>query len=739
MIPGPSAKRKVLPGKLQALLWFFIAGFVWTTPLNVAAQSGLGLIIQSNWFGDPYLVTNSPDSALSPYRVCLVMNPALVTNQDYQEKVSALVIKVSDQQNRLAAQIFQALSAVSFQPKSREALTRVASAPTQGQQPGDKDDGEGKVLWWSLFQRWILFCLVALLLVRRVWRYFHEVEDDDDFADHLATLAVAYRWVFPVYLALLILVAVAEFFQIGNFFFSLSVLALAFSIRRYYCEADFANYPRAQLIHLAMSLLLIWLGWIQGQDHNFSNLSTWCHWPVFAWVMLALATLVFSQFYNYPDLAEHRQVLFFFMAGFLVCGILGGTAGYCYWIQYVRDGSPWTCLLAGGIVACLPLGFYFYRWNVRVSEQLVGRTIFDMIFSYGGFSEKILKKRRLPEILLLRHWRDHGDVEKAWQTAKGKLFKEARALPVWLFALETAVLYRRKPDDALEILKQLCVTDEFHYDHRVVAVGMMQGWMAAAGFSFDPARFKIERPPLAPSELTDKVKEKCRAGRFADAEILLQEALGRDSLNEQAFIQLVRLYCQDMKNRPAAEKLIAGAGNTFSPKLLDYMSGLLDEWMQLPVRSVVKRRTFLDWFRQQDRVEPVSKGISTIPPPVTSKPAPPEAADPLEAHLERLKQTRETMPAHTGGHDPIDQLLAEQRLGTAVELLKQQAESSPKDFNLWLRYAEAHGLHCGNLTTATKIVRQMERSGNFKKAQIKKAYTRLKKWHEKHPLRHTGW
>ena len=488
-----------------------------------------------------------------------------------------------------------------------------------------------------------------------------------------------------------------------------------------------------------MSLLLIWLGWIQGQDHNFSNLSTWCHWPVFAWVMLALATLVFSQFYNYPDLAEHRQVLFFFMAGFLVCGILGGTAGYCYWIQYVRDGSPWTCLLAGGIVACLPLGFYFYRWNVRVSEQLVGRTIFDMIFSYGGFSEKILKKRRLPEILLLRHWRDHGDVEKAWQTAKGKLFKEARALPVWLFALETAVLYRRKPDDALEILKQLCVTDEFHYDHRVVAVGMMQGWMAAAGFSFDPARFKIERPPLAPSELTDKVKEKCRAGRFADAEILLQEALGRDSLNEQAFIQLVRLYCQDMKNRPAAEKLIAGAGNTFSPKLLDYMSGLLDEWMQLPVRSVVKRRTFLDWFRQQDRVEPVSKGISTIPPPVTSKPAPPEAADPLEAHLERLKQTRETMPAHTGGHDPIDQLLAEQRLGTAVELLKQQAESSPKNFNLWLRYAEAHGLHCGNLTTATKIVRQMERSGNFKKAQIKKAYTRLKKWHEKHPLRHTGW
>jgi hypothetical protein len=726
MIPGPSAKRKVLPEKLRALLWCLIAGFVLTTPPNAAAQSGLGLIIQSNWFGDPYLVTNSPASALSPYRVCLVMNPALVTNQDYQEKVIVL-----------AAQIFQALSTVSL-PKGRETMTNTAFVPAPGRHPDDQENAEGKVFLWDLFQRWMLFCLVALLIVRRVWRYFHEVEDDDDFADHLATLAVAYRWVFPVYLALLILVAVAEFFQIGNFLCSLSVLALAFSIRRYYCEADFADYPKAQLMHLAMSLLLVWLGWIQGPDHDFSNFSTWCHWSVFAWVMLALATMVLSQFYNNPDLAEHRPVLFFFMGGFLVCGILGGTAGYGYWMQYRRDGSPWSCLLAGGIVACLPLGFYFYRWNVRVSEQLVGRTIFDMIFSYGGFSEKIRKQRRLPEILLLRHWRDHGDAEKAWQTAKGKLFKEARALPVWLFAMETAVLYRRKPDDALEILKQLCVTDEFHYDHRVVAVGMMQGWMAAAGFSFDPARFKIERPPLAPSELTDKVKEKCRAGRFADAEILLQEALGRDSLNEQAFIQLVRLYCQDMKNRPAAEKLIAGAGDTFSPKLLDFLSGLLDEWMQLPVRSIVKRRTFLDCFRRQDPVEPVSKEISTTPP-ITSEPAPLEASDPLEAHLERLKQTREQTPDTTSGHDPIDQLLAEQRLGTAVELLKQQAESSPKDFNLWLRYAEAHGLHCGNLTTATKIVRQMERSGNFKKAQIKKAYTRLKKWHEKHPLRHTGW
>jgi len=165
MIPGSSAKPRVLPGKLQALLWFLIAGLAWATTPDTAAQSGLGLFLRSDWFGDPYLVTNSPGSALSQYRVFLVMNPALATNRDYQDKVSTLAAKISDQQgewanmqtaaetarqqNRLAAQIFQALSAVSFQPKSTEALTRVASAPERGQQPDDKDDGEGKVLWWS--------------------------------------------------------------------------------------------------------------------------------------------------------------------------------------------------------------------------------------------------------------------------------------------------------------------------------------------------------------------------------------------------------------------------------------------------------------------------------------------------------------------------------------------------------------------------------------------------------------
>jgi hypothetical protein len=735
---------------LRLVFLFLVAGFSWTTTLNAAAQTGPGLIIRSDWFGDPYLVTNSTGGDLSQHHVCLVMNPALATNQDYQAKISALAAIISDQpgeranapaatdiakeQNSQAAQIFQALRAVFFQSKNREALARVTSAPARERQPDDTDNGEGKVLWRFLCQRWMMFALVAIFLARRVWRYFHEVGEEDDFADHLATMAAAYRWVFPVYLALLILVAVTEFLQIGNFFFSLSVLALASSLRRYYCEADFADYPTARTIHLAMSLLLIWLGWMQGYDNYISDITTWFHPHVYVWMMLALATVGFSGLVNGADLAEVKMLVW----PFLFIGTAGGIIGCVVWTLYGIAGGPWRGFFIGGIFACILLVLILVKTNNPVFVQAASDII--EAFLPKIFSERITRQRRLPPIALLRHWRDRGAVEKAWQTAKDHLFNEERALPIWLFALETAVLYRRQPADALEILGRLCVIDEFHYDHRVVAVAMMQGWMAAAGFSFDPDRFKIEMPPLEPSELTDMVKEKCRKGRFGEAAILLKKALEKDSLNEQAFTQLVRLYCQDMKNRPAAEKLIAGAGETFSPKLLDFLKSSLDEWLQLPIRSVVQRRKFPDWFHRQDPVEPDFK-ISVISPPITSPPPATESEpdDALEAHLERLKQSREKMPDTTGMQDPIEKLLAEQRLGTAVEMLQQQVKTQPGNFDLWLRYAEAHGLHCGNLNTATKIIKQMERSGNFKKSQIKKAYTRLRKWHEKHPLRHIGW
>jgi hypothetical protein len=416
-------------------------------------------------------------------------------------------------------------------------------------------------------------------------------------------------------------------------------------------------------------------------------------------------------------------------------GILGGGAGYLGWSHSGGAGSSSHYIISAAILACLPLGFVFYRWSQHVTGDVFGQITFDMIFSEGEFAEKTKRLKHLPEIMLLRHWRDGGDVKKAWRTASNHLFNEARALPVWLFAIETAVLYRRQPSDALSILRRLCDAEVFPYDHRLTAVQQTSDWMKSAGFPFDARPFHIEKPVLDPSGVIEKLEAKIREGRFGQAEALLQSVLADDSLNELAFTQLVRLYCQDMKKRRAAENLIAEARDTFSPKVLDYLSASLDEWMRLPMRSTVKRKTFLGWLFRRNQTEPncrkfIVQNNHLAPPP--------KSTDPLEIYLNKVKQNQPAQPDTSGVQDKVEKLLIERRLGSAIELLKEQAEAEPENFDLWLRYAEAHGNHCGNPLSAEKIIKRMDRSGHFKKAQMRKANNHLKKWRKKHPIQRFG-
>ncbi|MEI8290212.1 MAG: hypothetical protein WCH99_12130 [Verrucomicrobiota bacterium] len=730
----------------------FIATFVGlmgALPAPTAAAPGFGLQYRPDWRGDPYLVTNPPNT------VALVLNAELFdSNTSYQEKVNALAATVEAAPGDAFAGVTAMAKAASLtrksatqflpQPmrnavglgKSMEPSDHAVAAPTGKPQTTALSSETPSLRLALILQRWLLFTLVVFFLARRVWRYFRDVEEDDDFANHLTTLARAHHWIFPVYMALLATVAAAEFLQIGNLFFSLSVLLLASAVRGYYCEGDFVDFPTAKKIHLAMSLALIWLGWTQGFDNYLSDFSAWQHGHIRIWIMLMLLIQIYRGAVNSPDLAEQQTMLKALRWSFLATGMVGGIVGCVVWIKMGFTGGAWLGFFEGGAMACVSLFALLFATKNPVLSQVIGGTILDT-FMPRFFGQKILKKKHLPSVLLLRHWREHGEVEKAWQTAQSHLFKEARALAVWMFAMETSVLYRRQPAEALNILKKLCAAEDFHYDHRRVAVAQVQGWMAAAGFPFDPAPFKIERPPLNPSALTDRVEAKCRAGRFGEAVAILTEVLQKDSLNEAAFTQLVRIYCQDLKNRPAAEKLIAEAGETFSPKMLDFLSTSLDEWIKLPIRSAVRRRSLLDRLLRKNKPETSQRKIILS---LNPRPAPPKAQDPLEVHLERLKQSQaKNQPDTTGVLDRVEKLILERRLGTAVELLKEQAEAEPANFDLWLRYAEAHGNHCGQVATAEKIIIRMERSGNFKKAQIKKAYTRLKKWQKKHPLQHTGW
>lgn len=236
MIPQWFARQGVWKDKLGFFYWVGCVFWVMTlvAQSNPGGDSNIGFVARPDWMGDPYLMTNPPNSALSAFRVSLVMNPTLMTNPAYQAKVTALAasaVPVPEPEVRGSSLV----------ERIKAAFVRATAVPA-GKPPVDPAPA-ADFSWSPRLERWGLLGWVAGLLAWRLWRFFFVTRTDDDFAGHLATMAKAHRWVFPAYLLLLVAVAAAEFFQWSNLFFSLSLLLLAAALRRYYCEGDFVDHP----------------------------------------------------------------------------------------------------------------------------------------------------------------------------------------------------------------------------------------------------------------------------------------------------------------------------------------------------------------------------------------------------------------------------------------------------------------------------------------------------------------
>ncbi len=169
------------------------------------------------------------------------------------------------------------------------------------------------------------------------------------------------------------------------------------------------------------------------------------------------------------------------------------------------------------------------------------------------------------------------------------------------------------------------------------------------------------------------------AGQWAAAETRLQELLQKNPGNIDAAFLLMRLYAQDQQNPARA-------------------TAVLDALKKQPhvAASYVEfaRRSILEW----------------------SQPAPP--AEP------------ESAPATDPGLEAVDDLLAGGKVGSAVEILEQNAQKQPPEFAVWLKLAEVQGKRCGNLRRAEKIVQQMQNLGAFSPEQIATARAKLREWRE---------
>ena len=168
-------------------------------------------------------------------------------------------------------------------------------------------------------------------------------------------------------------------------------------------------------------------------------------------------------------------------------------------------------------------------------------------------------------------------------------------------------------------------------------------------------------------------------GKFNEAEAILNSLLAENPANVEAALMLMRLYAQDMHRADKASEVL---------RAIEQQPNVSRAHIEFA------RRSIHEW----------------------SHPQPKKAA-------ERLPES-------------IEELLAGRYFGTAIEILERKIKEQPADFDSWLKLAETYGRHCGNISQAEKIIRQIETNSAFSPEQIQLAGAKLKEWREAKLQRH---
>jgi tetratricopeptide (TPR) repeat protein len=165
-------------------------------------------------------------------------------------------------------------------------------------------------------------------------------------------------------------------------------------------------------------------------------------------------------------------------------------------------------------------------------------------------------------------------------------------------------------------------------------------------------------------------------GKFDEAAEFLNSMLAENPANVDAALMLMRLYVQDLKRSDKAGEVLRA----------------LEKQPHIPAGHIdYAQRSIQDWGRPKRAPE-----IVALP-------------------------------------ESVDELLACGYLGTAIEILERKIKEQPRDFDSWLKLAEAHGLYSANIPRAEKIIEKLEAGNNFSAEQIQIAKEKLKEWREAKP------
>ncbi len=503
-------------------------------------------------------------------------------------------------------------------------------------------------------------------------------------------------------------------------------LATLFFVRawhRFRREGDFQAHRVVFVIYLTLlaALIVIGIGGWGGAYRQAGGL---------------ILVLFFGQLYNNRDMAERRSGIYFWLVVLILTAVAGAWMGRLVWRH--QENPALSChllmIISASVSSLLPLRYLVNHLGITLNEFFNGLQ-FDMLFSEGAFAQKQKRRKRLPSEMLLRHWRESGQTPKAWRTARRHLQNDSEAFPIWLFALETAALHLKKPDTANALLKRLLKCENFSNDQKHIALMTMKKLAVTGRFEFSESDVPADPVPVKNEIPIARVMELRQTGQFKEAESLMLSLVEKEPHSPPVLTQLVRLYAEDFKQSDKAQRWIVRAEKHLPAYYVDFLRNSLDDWIKSEASPVIRPRDFTPAQQPAGKAQKLVLNSYAQPPePVKSLVEDSLLRQPLKkAALDPSGEPSAAPRDHAG------ELVADRCYGAAVEQLQKELKSKPEDFDLWLRYAEVYGLHCGNITGAEKIITRMHRLRVFNPEQMQVAATRLNEWRVKHEVLFNGW
>jgi predicted Zn-dependent protease len=176
--------------------------------------------------------------------------------------------------------------------------------------------------------------------------------------------------------------------------------------------------------------------------------------------------------------------------------------------------------------------------------------------------------------------------------------------------------------------------------------------------------------------------------QFDEAELQLKQLLSGQPKNWAAMLLLMKVYVEGLSQPQKALALCGPAGKQpqLHPVFVKYARQSIREWNTMAQLQPVNAGEIM-------------AGAVVSPPPV-----------PVVTEVS------------------VDELLKNNQLSTAIELLEKAVAEEPGNFEVRMKLAEAYGVYCADLHRAERIIQKIENSSTFTPQEIGLARAKLKDW-----------